>query len=293
MTEQAATHIESLLTDVGAVVPDVETSAPPPEANTPKAEAEPAEAGEPEVKEGEQPPEKKRTVVSHAALHEERTRRKELQAKLERESEERRRLEDRLTQLQSALQAPKQESEYTDPLELVAGEITQLKGKLEAKEKGDKEAQEQASKEAEFRRRYAESAKAFAQDKPDFIEAYNHLLTEYRAELEEAGYGPDEVGQELLAREKALVERAYQNEKNPAEVIYQIASRRGYKVKQAASAAQDIAQVQKTVAASKSLGGGGGKPDVPVNIAGLSTRDLIDMPEAEFYAIVEKMKRGK
>lgn len=68
----------------------------------------------------------------------------------------------------------------------------------------------------------------FTKTTPDFPDAYTHLRNLKSADLRVYGYTEDQIKQALFQEEAAIADKAIQNGKNPAEVIYEMAKRHGY-----------------------------------------------------------------
>lgn len=175
------------------------------------------------------------------------------------------------------------------------GEIGQTRETIQQREQAD-----------ELKTAYQRDAVTFAQKTPDFVHAYNHMLGTRAQMLEDQGYGADDIKGILANEERGLVQRALQANKSPAEMIYGIAQRFGYRkadatqvsdtattegetaaqAKPAAqtngkpSATQIIESVKKGQEASKTLSGTGGASQ------GLTVEALLAMPEDEFNAMV-------
>jgi hypothetical protein len=218
----------------------------------------------------------KERFVPHAALHEERERRKELQQELKQRAEAEKRLEERLNKLNEALFTPRQEEQYQDPVEKLAREIQELKQGTQQERQQKESESKQQQEHAKFVNKYAASAEAFAKDKPDFGDAYKFLLSARAEELRLMGLPPQEVNKSLVNEEMFIANRAYQDERNPAEVLYELARKRGYTGEKPKTDSK-IEQLDKGLKA-KSLGSGGGKPEG----GGLDIAHLRDMSDEEF-----------
>lgn len=250
-----------------------------------ETQAQPAEQEQTQEQAQEQPQEQQHEekLVPLPALHEERQRRRELQARLQ-ESERRNaeieaRMQARLEQLQAALQ-PKQEipSVEENPvghlkhsLDEVRALAQQTNGQLTQWQQ--RQAQEAQIQAAAARVTAAESE--FSAQKPDYNDALNYYRSQRARELVVMN-GLDEdsaqmqVGRELM--EGAILHAA--NGRNPAEIAYRLAETRGYKPK-TVSDAQKIETQQRGVAASKTLGSGGAA-------GGLSAKALLEMSDEDF-----------
>lgn len=154
---------------------------------------------------------------------------------------------------------------------------------------------------------YRSDAVAFARDNQDFGQAYVHLNRVRDAMLESIGYAdPKERAQIRQNEEKALVARALQAGKRPAEVIYGVAKSLGYTkaapavdpapapaaapasaapapAPAAPSVTEEIERIQRGQVASRSLSSGGGAP-----APAMTVEQLANMPEAEFEQYARK-----
>lgn len=244
------------------------------EAPEAKSEEAPADPGEKESEKESGKEQGKEKYVPHAAFHEERERRKELQQQLRARDEAQARLSERLDRLNEVILAPRQELQDADPLEIMAREVLELKKSREdERQQALKEAETRKS-QTEFYNRYAASAESFAKDQPDFKPAYDFLLNSRAEELRMMGIPQAEIGRALANDEYYIVQNAYQSEKNPAQVLYELAKARGYKSEQGASRLERLDKGLK----AKSLGSGGGKPDG----GGFDIANLATMSDEEF-----------
>lgn len=160
----------------------------------------------------------------------------------------------------------------------------------------------------EMKSTYQRDAIRFAQTTPDFVHAYNHMLGARAAMLEDQGYTIEDIKGILANEERGLVQRAMQANKSPAEMIYAMAQRFGYRKAEAAaangatqdgaaaaeakpaangsatngkpSATEILENVRNGQAASKTLSGTGGAA------SDLSVEALVNMSEADFNALL-------
>lgn len=185
---------------------EADTNEPAPqEAAKPEPEPAPQEAAKPEPEPATQEaPEDKRVPL--AALHEERRKRQELQAKLE--------------AYERAIQEAQQQydNQNTDP----AQKLEQQQQELQAQQAALQEQLAQMRVLDEYRR----SAQAAGEG---FQPAYQHLLRARDAELRALGVLDDAQRMQALQQEEfALAQMAIQNGRNPAELIMELAKARGY-----------------------------------------------------------------
>lgn len=205
-----------------------------------------------------------------------------------------------LKQQIAQLQQPKD-----PPRQLTAEEVPQVA--LERVQNLERALAERDAKQ-NFVDAYRQKAQEFTQEKADFPEAYQHTLKSRRAMYEVAGYGPQQIAQLLESEEAAIVEKAMMDGANPAERIYEIATKvYGYQPKaketpvsevnnearkvmaeelrdktQAKTAeltlesAKKLEKIAKGMDKNKSLSGSGGGTEAP------SLEELVMMNDSDF-----------
>lgn len=263
-----------------------------------KNKEEPTEKSSSEVKETvskDAEPEKK-VLVPHAAFHEERERRKELQKELAEQKKKSELLEERQNKILEAMasrNAQPQEQEYIDPLVALEREVINLKGTIQKSAEQIESDGKAREKEIAFFNKYKASTDAFTKDTPEFMDAYNFLVDSRKNELSVFIKDPIKLNNRLIADERSIVEEAFANEDSPGEVLFNLAKSRGYKAKIQDKKIEDI---DKGLKASKSLGNAGGKSDNDITIESMSASDLADLSDEEFnamFAKIEKQARRK
>lgn len=230
-------------------------------------------------------------MVSLAALHEERTRRKTTEA-------DKRKIETELAELRGKfsiiekLQGPQQETqaEVTPETDIFGyakktGEtVAELQKRLDAQDAQNKDHQERGK----LVTNYQTDAAQFSQKNPDFGAAYNHLLASRAAELQALGYdNPQALHDALVQEEMQIATLSFQNGKSPAETIYALAQQRGYKKADPnakTDAATKLDTIERGQNANKSLSnaGGGGGDDA------MTAAALLKMPNDDFEAWCQK-----
>lgn len=229
--------------------------------------------------------------VPLAALHEERTRRKEIDKKLrdaEQQIAEFRGKFSVIEKLNGGQQQTEQPAGDPNPEDDIFGAVNAIKQKLDATEAEKKAAAEHTT----FVNSYKADAQKFIATAPDYMEAYNHLLSSRAAELQAIGYEGEELGRALQADEIAIAQMAMSKGKSPAEMLYNLAKQRGYTKKEAAAAAaaaapsgaEKLETIERGQAANKSLsntGGNAGDQD-------MTAERLMSMPMDEFEAWCDK-----
>jgi len=142
--------------------------------------------------------------------------------------------EQRLLQIGERLQQTQQTPEPKfdeDPLGALAYKQEQHERVLQqqiAMEQQRMQQTEMQNKMQHFVAQYTNDAQAFAKETPDFMEAYQYLVSNRIAELKSLGYNDAQANQLLQEDEMALAAKAYQDGVNPAERIYNTAKFRGY-----------------------------------------------------------------
>lgn len=223
-----------------------------------------------------------------------------------------------------AAEDAKQPDPEIDPNEDPIGYFQQKIAKLEAEvidaKKSTTETREEARSRVEYQQFVGEVSKhedAFKATTPDYHEAAEYLEKGRRAEL--AIMFPDTPQGEAVARQhgyksaaqlreavfvqdaQTVARNALQMGLNPAQAYYELAKGRGYKPAAVGGGASEdkvakangvIDAMRRGTKASKTISGGGGGPDNPLNIADLT--DLYAEDPEEFDRQWEKMaKAGK
>lgn len=221
-------------------------------------------------------------MVALAALHEERSRRKEIDRQnrdLQQQMAEMRgkfAVIDRLT-APPQMPEPTLESDIFGVVKNTTATVDDIKRRLDA---ADRERHDTAMRDG-LVRAYQMDAAQFEAATPDFRAAYDHLLASRAQELVSLGYdSPQAVHQALLADEFAVAQMALASRRSPAEAIYNLARQRGY-VKGAGGGGRDrldtISRGQQASKSFASTGGGSGGAE-------MTAEALLKMPMDEFEA---------
>jgi hypothetical protein len=246
-------------------------------------DAQRAGSPEPEASEApakaEETPKPEPKQVPLGALQEERERRKAIEAELRQMREMQARLDERL----KSVQQPQQQQPVgpPDPMEDFTGwarhgeqALTQTRQEVEA-------LKAQMQQEAQFRtvaEDYRANLHSFAQQTPDFADAYNHFVNTRAAELRTLGYSEAQIAAQIPREEVQLHTAIRQRGGNVGEVVYNLAKTRGYAPKPPApSPAEKIQQVAQSQAVNKSLAAAEstGKGEI-------TSRDVANMSMDEF-----------
>lgn len=249
---------------------------------------EPSSDDDPEPEVGEQQAKAddgKQKTVPHQALHEERTRRQDAEKRLREAEDFRTRMEERfrvaqeMQQRQEPEQDPKPDRE-SDPFGYMAW-LERRQEAFEQKFTQTIERQEHQSSEQQrynqFLGDYSSAAKNFAAKEPTFVDAYNHLSRSRAEELMELGLNEQQAIQQMQTEERETVWAAMQQGKNPAEVLYKIAQKRGYQTpapKVDDAAERKVQTIARGQTQNRSLSQAGGTSTG----SSLSMEDIANMP---------------
>jgi hypothetical protein len=226
-------------------------------------------------------------MVSLAALHAERSRRKQIDQEYRRTQQELAELRGKFSVIES-LNLPSQgkpadeptpESDIVGYAKKIGETVEQVQKRLD-----DQSAAEQASAE-QYRlvNAYRADAARFEAQAPDFRAAYDHLLQSRAAELQAIGYTDPQILQEALqADEFAVAHMALSRGQSPAELLYALAQQRGYRRADGArsNGAARLQTIERGQAANKSLSNTGGA----AGEGEMTAEQLIKMPMDEFEA---------
>jgi|SRR5882724_909797 len=208
--------------------------------------------------------------VPHQAFHEERTRRKELEAKTVTQQEQLARVQERLSVLTEIIQgqeqlqrgaqktetAPEPEAEINPEVDVFAS-VAQLQ----------KRDGERAARLAEIERNanqridaiqqealYRQDALTFAMKTPDFPDAYRYFNERRRDELKILGFTDEaQIDNRIMGEERALMALGLREKRSPSQIIYDMARNRGYapKASEPAPAPAPITQTAQPVQAAQ------------------------------------------
>lgn len=243
---------------------------------------EQAEGQKPEGSQA-QPDRPKPGFVPHAALHEERRKRQQLEAELA----EFRKFKEQIEAEKAKPQIP---DLATDPVGhfKMATDLTQqeLAAIKERQARADQESQRQQA-EQRFQMTVIDHERRFVKDTPDYFDAMQHLREVRDQELQMYGVVDPTERQSILHREAmGIAWNAMQTGQNPAQKAYELARFRGYKP--GPKAAEKIDTLKKGAEAAKSLSGKGGEGP-----AAMSPEALLEMSDEDFDKHFEKVMRGK
>lgn len=252
-------------------------------------------------------------TVPHAAFHEERERRKAAEAQIADLRKQQQTLEERtnllLQRIQPApsalpAQPPAIPSIEENPAAHIAGLLQQHGARLDEVTRWalqQEQARQTQANIGSIQERALAMEREFLRETPDYAQAVDHLANQRRLELAAAGY-TDAAEREVILRNEALqvAQRALQGNKNPAEIIYELAKVRGWKAPAAeptepqtnangaTTPQQRIDQVRAGQQQARSLGAARGAGPAPLN-----AQTLLAMSDADFSKMLETSQEAR
>jgi|ERR1700692_220955 len=142
-----------------------------------------------------------------------------------------------------------------DPLGYMTHQMEKLQAQIDAMTKAQTEttAQTQQQREAEqFMNTVRSQVAAFEKATPDYQEAYKHLMTTRMQDFTDLGMTKEQIQQNLANEEMLITRQALAAGKNPAELVYSMAKRYGFKAAPAPVAPENkLDTIKKGMEASK------------------------------------------
>ena len=215
------------------------------------------------------------TTVPLGKLQEERDKRQALEAQVGASNQTIAQMQAMMNQLMERLGGPAQAEPTAPPPNWdedpdayhrhMLEQLDRRLGQMETGQQQQTQAAQQTAGEQAFISQYQTAAQQFAAANPDFGEAYKHVVTTMDEELTRRGfYDQAERHQIAQAEERAIVQRAINAGRNPAEVIYEYAGYRGFKAP--APGPDKLATITKVQEAASPLPSGTGDAAAAVNI---------------------------
>lgn len=192
------------------------------------------------------------------------------------------------------------EADPVAALKALHGEFERMKGEGAEQARQRQQAEQAQAMQREFLGRYQSAAAEFQAKAPDFMEAYAHLRRDRADELAAMGFTDPGMRERIMDQEElGVAMQAFQAGRNPAEVMYALAGRRGYKAKAAEQKTEkqpDLQTIAKGQQAASSLSGSGSAtpPDLTLeSVANMSTDEFEAwMSEPKNAKRWDQMKRG-
>lgn len=246
-----------------------------------------AEAGNPEpaAHTGQQ---RDKRFVPLQALQEERAEKKQLREELRQYREWQAQLTQRLQQMPVQQQAPMPDPE-TRPLDYINHVLSNMQASTaelqQWREQQERTAQQRLSEQRLMD--WAESqGQAFSKEQPDYADARRHALDARDRELKALGYSSAERAAILRLNEMEVANSAFQQGRNPAELVWDYARARGFAPKARNDGASKIAAGMQAAGGKLNQGGTAGDGD-------LSAKDLVGISDPDEFEKAWKRVFGK
>ena len=218
-----------------------------------------------------------------------------LQKALKAERRERQALQAKIEALEQRATAPREPVSnpwegIPDPNADPIGALEHIKRIADAQAEQQRQEQSRSAQEAAMLRQVQTIADAmrdaeedFRDDNPDYDDAVGFLRDQVMAELIDNGFSKSEALEKMNRDFLGLVPTALKAGKNPAEVAYKMAQKRGFKgLDKAAAKIETIRQGQS---AARSLSAGGQQAAKP-----LSVTNVANLKGAAFDAAFDKLR---
>lgn len=219
---------------------------------------------------------------------------------LKHERRRRQEMERELAELRAERARPRQEAvqDFTIPnavddpigaLEALTSLATNMTAQQRAEAEQEIQRQANAAQTTQIARRMGEYEDDFRTVTPDYDKAVDHFRKDRIADLTEQGYDGPELQRALSTEFIGLVTRSLHAGKDPAEVVYNLAKKRGFGIDKGVSKLQTL---QKGQAVSSSLNAGGGKQAEPGRLTVGDVSKLKGKALLDGYAKLRAQERG-
>jgi len=133
--------------------------------------------------------------------------------------------------IEKATEAPPPDKTL-DPLGYMTHQMEKLEAQLAAMKEAQEAAKTQSTQEQQaqaFMQHVRSQVEAFEKATPDYQEAYKHLMQTRTQDFKDLGMTDQQVAQNLANEEMMITQQAIKSGKNPAEMVYAMAKRYGFK----------------------------------------------------------------
>lgn len=289
---------EQLTAEEAAALESVKAEAAPVIEETQDAPTVPAAEAPPETPAAVEPEKPPPGMVPQGALHQERERRKEA----ERQTQDfQRQMADLQAQIAKLTAPPPAEIVVPDPVLDPKGfrefQIKQITERAQEKVEAEKRAME-AKQQQQIMARLNQDVQAFRGITPDYDTAFQHAVKARREELAFYGNSEEQIAAQMEVDVQAIVQTAYSQGKNPAELFYTYAKMRGYAPPpvarpQAAVQVTALAEAQRQTQSLAPAGGPANDGGMTLEtLAKMSEADLAKMPKAQRDEMMRKVMGG-
>lgn len=261
---------------------------PAPEVND-DDDAEPVEAAEvKEPVETEAEKVTKRLRDTQKALKAERTERQKLNARLEALEKAPTKAEKAPTPAELAAMLRDDDDDPIGQIQTLAKLAKVLVGETEQESQADRVAQQRAQALQSVSNSMKEYEDDFRELTPDYDKAAKHFMDARAEELKDTGLDGNALNLAMQNDFAGIVSRSIAAGKDPAEIIYNMAKRRGFSsTEKPAEAVTKLETIERGQAQSKTLGGGGTSP------GSLSMSAVGNLRGAAFDAAFEKLRASE
>jgi hypothetical protein len=286
LTTEAAVTAETVTSDVtdAEVSTFFETGGDsvPGGQDTPTGAQDTPAGGQDTVQGAEKTEPKPDRVVPLGALHEERARRKELQAKVDKMEQTFAKLTERLNP------QPQIPAFEENPAAHLQAKTQQLEQQIQQQNETVQQAEARRAQEAQlaqFDNAYQSAAMQYAKQTPEFTDAYQHLIASRHQAYEQMGVDPGEYVERLKHEERQIAHTAFTLGVNPGALLHNLATAAGWKPKPQKQT-PNLEVVAKGVQ-TKSLSGVSGKPT-----SNMTLEALAEMNDEDFDKNWDKLIKG-
>lgn len=178
-----------------------------------------------------------------------------------------------------AADAPKAPDEATDPLGNIIHQTKQLAEhvkKVDERLEADTARQTAAQEFNTFVTNVQTMRDEFLKTTPDYTDAYKYLRGIITENMKDMGVPETHIPQVLMQEELRLAQQALGAGKNPAQLLYNVAKRYGYKQQAASTPESKIESIKKGQEAAKTIPSAKPSPEVSLEALKTMAEDDLD-----------------
>lgn len=173
-----------------------------------------------------------------------------------------------------------------DPLGYMTHQMERLQQQLDAMTAAQNEAKTQTTQEQQaqqFMNHVKSQVSAFEKETPDYQDAYKHLMQTRMQDFKDLGMTDAQVSQNLANEEMMITQQAIKAGKNPAEMVYTMAKRYGFKPTTKVDPENKLAKIQKGLEAAKT-----GERSTPPDAGKITLETAINASDKDLNQAVDK-----
>jgi chromosome segregation ATPase len=229
--------------------------------------------------------EKKSSMVPHGALHEERTKRQEIEQRYQQLEQQNTQLMERFDRLLQRFDQPqpqqqKEPEQIPDKEQDPFGYMQWLENQVNELKQGQEKQTQQQTEQQQMQAIWQEGnrqASEFRSQTPDYDQAFEYLYQKRGEELIAMGTPKERVATILQQEAWQGMQYALANKINPGQMVYSMAQSRGY-TKQ-----EGTVDPETAMKANRSMSGSGRSTDTEA-----SMNDIINMTDEEYEKWLDK-----